>query len=128
MVVRITEAQNLAMLASDDAGMARMALADLAENHRELVELLEPTVAQEMAVGAIRRGRRLGLSDARDLTGFAAVCFIVAPNFAEHPRIRRAFEQEMMSGGPVLERVLARCEADLEAAGEAYDADAWFRD
>ena len=126
-MLRITERQNKAFLLANPDALVRLVQQELRENHRELVERLDPLSFHEMVVNAVARARRRGLTDPEDLASFAVLSFVVAPNFDQHPRVRKALEQARGRTPPVMLDVVAAIPDDVwEEAGATYDAAAWF--
>jgi hypothetical protein len=79
----------------------------------------------EMVRNGMARARSHGLRSLEDLTAFVSIMFEVAPNFDEHPKLRRVLDNERV---PVEERLDGLFESELDKAWDEaarYDGAAW---
>lgn len=86
---------------------------------RELLELVRAGIA---------RARRYGLRNESSLAAFVTLMFLTAPNFDEHPLVRRVLAGDQAPPESKMERLLSNVNADnLRVVKQAYDPDAWRR-
>jgi hypothetical protein len=126
-VLQIRERQNKAFLLANPEALVELVQQELRDTRPELVEGLDPLSFREMVVNAVARARRRGLTDPEDLAAFGVLAFVVAPNFDDHPRIRKALEQARGAPPPVFLRVVKSIPDEVwDDAAAGYDAAAWF--
>lgn len=110
----------------------------LRENHAEeevvtpagefRVEELDDETLLRMAGAGVERARRYGMSWESSLTAFVVLMFVVAPNFDEHPLIRRVLGDEQVAPDLRLDGLWEQTtEENWEAAENNYDPGAWER-
>ena len=127
MVIRITEAQNSAMLAANEEAIVQLVIDDLSETSPETIAGIDYDTLRRMVKTAFARARTWGLSDPQDLAAFAGVSFEIAPNFDLQRNISRALKAVRGTRAPAMLGVIEACsEADWREAEMAYDASAWF--
>jgi hypothetical protein len=115
------------LLLHDDEGLVAVVAAHLRRESRPLVERIPPGLLDEMIRGGLARARRHGLAAASDLAAFVSLMFEIAPNFDEHPAIRRSFDEHRGEREGRVPRLLAAVPDEAwREAEERYDAAAWF--
>jgi len=102
---------------------------------QEVVRLLGgPTTIAEipdeilsvMVRGGIARAREYGITSSSTLAGFVSLMFISAPNFDDHPLLKRALLDNETDPNSRLEKLIQdSTEQNWEAVRQAYDASAW---
>jgi transcription elongation factor Elf1 len=91
-----------------------------------LVEELPRNVLQEMVVVGVTRARSYGMEWESTLCSFVVLMFVAAPNFDEHPLIRRVLKDESVPPDSRVNMLWRRVSDETwEAAEENYDAQAW---
>lgn len=81
---------------------------------------------QSMVRSGIARARSYGMTWESTLVGFVSLMFSVAPNFDEHPLIRRVLLDENVPPDERIEVLWERVsEESWDAAGKTYDSNAW---
>jgi hypothetical protein len=81
---------------------------------------------QEMVRLAISRARQYGFVWESNLVAFVAIMFVVAPNFDDHPLIRRVLKDEELEPSIRLDELMKRTsEENWEEARRRYDPSAW---
>jgi len=79
-----------------------------------------------MVRGGIARAREYGITWRSTLAGFVALMFISAPNFDDHPLLKRALLDNDTDPNSRLEKLIQdSTEQNWEAVRQAYDASAW---
>ena len=79
-----------------------------------------------MVRGGIARGREYGITSSSTLAGFVSLMFISAPNFDDHPLLKRALLDNDTDPNGRLEKLIQdSTEQNWEAVRQAYDASAW---
>jgi len=110
-----------------------------APNEQELAELIfdhlcdeHPEAVAELRDAEILRRVRLGISRARShdltsegaITAFVTLMFLIAPNFDQHPRIRKALDNPSVEPDQRIQQIFQKtAEADWDEAAE--NACAW---
>lgn len=108
-------------------------------DEQELAELIfdhlcdeQPEAVAELRDAEIMRRIRLGIDRARShdfasegaITAFVTLMFLVAPNFDEHPRIRKALDSPAATPDQRIQRIFElTAEADWDEAAE--NASSW---
>jgi hypothetical protein len=135
-VLSIRTEQLEAFQPAADAALEARVVEYLREEHAEeivrmpwgdfSIDELPEEVLLAMVREGFRRARRYGLSWEATLTAFVVMMISVAPNFDEHPLIRRVLADEQIEPNARVERLWERTtDENWEAARENYDADAW---
>jgi hypothetical protein len=79
-----------------------------------------------MVRGGIARARDYGITSSSALAGFVSLMFISAPNFDDHPLLKRALQDNDTDPNSRLEKLIQdSTEQNWEAVRQAYDASAW---
>ena len=79
-----------------------------------------------MVRGGIARAREYGITSSSTLAGFVSLMFISAPNFDDHPLLKRALLDNETDPNSRLEKLIQdSTEQNWEAVRQAYDASAW---
>ena len=79
-----------------------------------------------MVRGGIARAREYGITSSSTLAGFVSLMFIAAPNFDDHPLLKRALLDNDTHPNSRLEKLIQdSTEQNWEAVRQAYDASAW---
>jgi len=79
-----------------------------------------------MVRGGIARAREYGITSSSTLAGFVSLMFISAPNFDDHPLLKRALLDNDTDPNSRLEKLIQdSTEQNWEAVRQAYDASAW---
>lgn len=126
-MIRLTERQTKAHLLANPDALLSLAAEHVREEHGRLLAWIDQASVREMTANALIRGRKAGLTDPEDLCAFAALSWSIAPDFDEHPQIRRALQEVGGRPGPVMDDVLAGVsEAAWEEAAARYDETAWY--
>ncbi len=99
----------------------------LHEESYDLIENIPKDSLRDMVANGLRRARSHGFRAAGDLMAFVSVMFEIAPNFDEHPEIRKVLRDESI---PLDERFDALFERvsdkGWEEADGNYDEYAWY--
>ena len=83
----------------------------------------------EMVRRGLARARRYDLTLETTLTGFVAIMFAVAPNFDEHPLLRRVLTDESLPPDSRLDEMMNKTSAENWIQVErSYDAAAWLEE
>lgn len=93
----------------------------------ELVEDIPRDSLREMVANGVIRARGHGYHTDEDLMAFVAVMFEIAPNFDEHPEIRKALRDETVPMEERFDSIFDRVRHQAwDEAELSYDPDAWF--
>lgn len=126
-MIRIRPEHLAAFQPNADAAFVDRLAEHLRTEHGPLVEGLPDRLLEEMVRSGLVRARRYGLTWESSLTAFVALMFEVAPNFDEHPPVRRVLLDARVPPDARIEALAGRVSAEeWEEAGRRYDADAWF--
>jgi hypothetical protein len=110
-----------------DKLLAERIVLHLHENHAEAIGRLPDDILREMAENGIIRARSHGLTWESSLTHFVALMFEIAPNFDEHPAVRRVLREPSVPADERMDLLTERVsEEEWEEAQQIYDRDAWF--
>jgi hypothetical protein len=83
-------------------------------------------VLEEMIHNGIARARRYQVTWESTLTSFVSIMFVVAPNFDEHPLIRRVLNDNNISPDLRVDMLFERTEEENWDEAEAqYDPQTW---
>jgi hypothetical protein len=83
-------------------------------------------ILSAMVRGGIARAREYGITSSSTLAGFVSLMFISAPNFDDHPLLKRALLDNETDPNSRLEKLIQdSTEQNWEAVKQAYDASAW---
>ena len=83
-------------------------------------------ILSSMVRDGIARARKYGITWRSTLTGFVALMFISAPNFDDHPLLKRALLDNETDPNSRLDKLIQdSTEQNWEAVRQAYDASAW---
>lgn len=97
----------------------------LPEGERAVEDLDDETLLR-MARSGIARARAYGMSWESSITAFVVIMFVVAPNFDDHPLIRRTLEDEEVEPDLRVEQLWElTTEENWEAAARDYDPGRW---
>lgn len=90
------------------------------------IKELPPTTLRQMIETGLKRARGYSLSWESSLTGFVVIMFLVAPNFDDHPLLKRPLLDAEIEPDKRIEKLWERTtDANWEAAKQNYDAQAW---
>lgn len=135
-MLRIRSAQLEAFAPTAEAAFERDVLAHLRAEHADAevrlpsgaVALSEIPDEQLLALvrGLTARARAYGMTWASSITSFVVLGFVVAPNFDDHPLIRRALADPEVAPNERLEAIWEQTtEENWQAAADAYDPARW---
>jgi hypothetical protein len=94
-----------------------------------LVFELPAATLEAMIQGGIERARRYEFVSEADLAGFVVVMFETAPNFDDHPLLKRGLRDERVKLEDRLSSLLQHAtEANWGVVKEEYDPNAWQLD
>ena len=83
-------------------------------------------ILSSMVRDGIARARKYGITWRSTLAGFVSLMFISAPNFDDHPLLKRALLDNDTDPNSRLEKLIQdSTEQNWEAVRQAYDASAW---
>jgi len=83
-------------------------------------------ILSAMVRGGIARAREYGITWCSTLAGFVSLMFISAPNFDDHPLLKRAlFDNDTDPNGRLEKLIEDSTEQNWEAVRQAYDPSAW---
>jgi hypothetical protein len=103
-----------------DVELVEMVFDHVCEHHPEAVAELKDEEILRRAGIAVARAKRYGFQKESSVAAFAALMFLVAPNFDEQPSIREALKVPGLHADACMERLLGNTkEADWDAAGAA---------
>lgn len=107
------------MSAVEDRDLAGLIFDHLCEEQPEAVaELRDAEILGRIHAG-IARARSHELSGDGAITAFVTLMFLVAPNFDEHPRIRKALGNSALEPGERMRQIFQSTgEADWDEAAE----------
>jgi hypothetical protein len=119
-----------------EAAFIRRVVEHLAEEHSDTLvktSVAESTLRElpgadlhEMVRRGVERARAYGLTWESSLTSFVVLMFVVAPNFDEHPLIKRVLQDNNVEPDLRIDRLWElTSEENWEAAAAGYDAGAW---
>ncbi|HEY0079790.1 MAG TPA: hypothetical protein VGB73_14340 [Pyrinomonadaceae bacterium] len=108
----------------------------LLEEHADVeVELPEQMLSLEeipeemlrvMVLKGVNRARGYGIEEQSSIASFVSLMFVVAPNFDEHPLIRRILSDERHPSDSRIDLLWEQTSEDnWEAAEEMYNPHAW---
>jgi len=87
---------------------------------------LTDEILSNMVRGGIARAREYGITWCSTLAAFVALMFISAPNFDDHPLLKRSLlDNETDPNGRLDKLIQNSTEQNWEAARQSYDANAW---
>jgi len=87
---------------------------------------LTDEILSNMVRGGIARAREYGITWCSTLAAFVALMFISAPNFDDHPLLKRSLlDNETDPNGRMDKLIKNSTEQNWEAARQSYDANAW---
>lgn len=116
-------------LQADAARFVSLIVDHLQQESPELVRDLPVPELREMVANGLVRARGHGLRADGDLMAFVSVMFETAPNFDEHPAIRRVLQDPSIPPNERLDAIFTRVPGRAwEEAEQRYDAGAWFPD
>lgn len=91
-----------------------------------LLEEIPKNVFEEMVSGGIARARSYGMEWESTLCSFLVLMFVAAPNFDEHPLIRRVLKDESVPPDSRIKMLWRHISDETwEAVGQNYDAQVW---
>ncbi|HSP80697.1 MAG TPA: hypothetical protein VLQ93_19365 [Myxococcaceae bacterium] len=126
-MLRISKKQADNFLLHDEAAFIDFIAQHLREESPELVDELPDDSLRSLIASGLARARMHELRSPEDLTAFVSIMFEIAPNFDEHPAIRKVLRDPDI---PVDERMDALFKKvppkAWEEADLAYDSDAWY--
>ncbi|NMO23541.1 hypothetical protein HPC49_48320 [Pyxidicoccus fallax] len=126
-MLRISKVQLDAFLLHDPKEFAEFMVQHLQEESPGLIDRIEPDLLREMIINGLERGRSHGLQSAEVLASFVSVMFHIAPNFDEHPDIRKALRDTRVPEPERMNRLFDSVpEKAWDEAEKQYDPDAWF--
>jgi hypothetical protein len=101
----------------------------LHENHAEAIDRFPDDILREMVGNGVKRGRSHGLTWESSLTHFVALMFEIAPNFDEHPAIRRVLHEPSVPPDERMDLLTEKVSGkEWEEARQSYDRNTWFPD
>lgn len=87
---------------------------------------LPPETLQRMIENGLKRARNYGMTWESSLTSFVVMMFLVAPNFDDHPLLKRPLLDAEIEPDKRIEQLWERTtDANWDAAKQDYDAQAW---
>lgn len=119
-----------------DAAFVRRLAAHVRAEHAEApvflpegettVELLTDERLHEMVGRGVERARAYGMTWESSITAFVVLMFVSAPNFDDHPLLRRVLKDEQTDPDLRIERLWEQTSDDnWEQVEQNYDARAW---
>ncbi|MBE7543326.1 MAG: hypothetical protein M9913_18430 [Bryobacteraceae bacterium] len=107
------------MSAKADQQLAELIFDHLCDEQPEAVaELRDPEILRRVHLG-IDRARTHDLDSDGAITAFVTLMFLVAPNFDQHPRIRKALDNPSAEPDQRIQQIFERtAEADWDEAAE----------
>lgn len=135
-MLKIRAEQMKAFQDTADAAFIKKLATHLREKHGDtgvqlpsgtfLVFELPAETLEAMVRTGIARAREHGYASEADLAGFVVLMFETAPNFDDHPLLRRGLRDERVKLEERLQALLQNAtEANWGVVKEAYDASAW---
>ncbi|MFT3772594.1 MAG: hypothetical protein QM820_44960 [Minicystis sp.] len=125
-MLTIRDPQLAALRAAREPAFLDDLVAHLRAYHPDAVEDLSDDEIRARARVGVRRAGRYGFDKGRTAAAFVALMFEIAPNFDEHPAIRRCLTDEAIPvDARILDLVHRTTAAAWEEAEEAYDDAAW---
>ncbi|MEW6127923.1 MAG: hypothetical protein AB1757_12865 [Acidobacteriota bacterium] len=135
-MLTIRDEQMDAFQETAEAAFAKKIIEYLKENHGdEIVQIpdgkckiahLPETIFFDMVFKSLQRAKRFGFSYRSTLKTYVVLRFVVAPNFDEHPIIKRILTDENIPADDRIDQLWERTsEQNWEAAEQNYDTDAW---
>ncbi|CAM2064451.1 DUF4123 domain-containing protein [Sulfidibacter corallicola] len=112
---------------ADDALFLETVILHVRESHEETSLLSSETLA-DMVEEGIEKAREEGFTTVADILTFVDFQFAFAPNFHEHPRVRRILDDPSIHQEHKLDEVLDLPRGVFAEIDERYDNDAWFPD
>ena len=110
----------------NESELVEMVFDHVCEHHAEAVAELRDEEIQRRARVAVQRALQHGFRQETSVAAFAALMFLVAPNFDEQPAIRAALSMPGLTPDDCMEMLLSKtAEQDWEAAGAMADESAW---
>jgi len=98
----------------------------ICEHHAEQVAELKDDEILRRAQVAVARARRYGFQEEGSYAAFAALMFLVAPNFDDQPAIQSWLANSRLKPDERMKQLMRNTrEEDWEAAGAASDPRAW---
>jgi hypothetical protein len=85
---------------------ARRVAAHMREEHAAAVEDIPDEELERRCAAAVARGRAFGLTLEGPLTAFAALTFLVAPDYYECDRIKRFLDDQSLAPDDRMDRLL----------------------
>ena len=126
-MLKIRDEQFDAFLPQDDEDLIDLIVRHLRQESPELIEGIPADSLRDMVRNGIARARSHGLRSAEDLAAFVSVMFEIAPNFDEHPAIRRVLRDESIPVDERFDQLFERVsDEEWEEADRSYDQRAWF--
>lgn len=90
------------------------------------IEQLPDDTLHKMVLNGITRARGYGMSWESSLSGFVILMFVMAPNFDEHPLIKRVLKNDSVAPDSRIEQLWEHTsDENWEAVEQNYDANAW---
>src|SRR5262249_29538881 len=90
------------------------------------VELIPEETLFELVENGIKRARRDGMSWESALSAFVVLMFVTAPNFDDHPLIRRVMKDDKIDANARIDHLWeSTTEQNWEAVKQRYDTAAW---
>lgn len=87
---------------------------------------LEDDTLLALVRGGVARARRYGVEAKSAIAAFVVTMFLTAPNFDEHPLIRRVLADDKLSPDRKIDHLLQSITAmNLKVVRDAYDPAAW---
>lgn len=102
----------------------------LREENPELLSTVHDSQVKLMVVNGIERARKHRLSSEESMMVFVSLMFAVAPNFDDHPAVKKMLDTEA-GGAPTADQRVKELTARLsdrewQEASRLYDGEAWF--
>jgi hypothetical protein len=126
--VRLREDQIHALEDETGGRFIYRVVAHLRQHHAgALTDLSDETVAYRVRIGVVRAWR-YGLTWQSSIAAFVALMFVIAPNFDEHPVLRRILNDRSVEPGARIDHLMNTATAeDWAEAAAAADSSAWQR-
>ena len=110
-----------------EAELIELVFEHVCEHHPEAVAELRDEEIQRRSAVAVERALRHGFTKEPSVAAFAALMFLVGPNFDQQPAIRAALADATMSPDARMAKLMTRTkEQDWDEAGALADTAEWL--
>ncbi len=98
----------------------------LRDNHQSAVMGFDDEQLRSMIRVGIKRAEKYEMNSDAGFGAFVAIMFEVAPNFDEHPNIKKALMDKTVSpNSRILDIIHRTTEKDWDEAEQSYDPEGW---